>query len=111
MDQPSDSALERIRTWPADPGSYPDLMDLVRSIWWAADWGWSQRGRTYSISTGGWSGNEEIIWAMKQNWIFWSQCWWTSRRGGHFVFRLPVYRPAKATKQKSLDTKTDGATV
>jgi len=38
------------------------------------------------VSTGGWSGNEELIGAMRMNFILWSQWWWSSRRGGHYVF-------------------------
>ena len=40
----------------------------------------------YTMSTGGWSGNEQIIAAMKQNLIYWSFSWFKSQRGGHYTF-------------------------
>ena len=48
---PTEAALDRIRAWPTD--DWTGLMEFVRSLWWSADWGWTQRGRWYSISTGG----------------------------------------------------------
>jgi hypothetical protein len=50
-------------------------MAFVRSLWKYADWSWSQEGRRFSISTAGWSGNEELIEAMQENFIFWALCW------------------------------------
>ena len=58
--------LERIKNW--DYHDLKGLMDFVRSVWWAADWGWHQDGDTYHISTGGWSGNELIIDNLQENW-------------------------------------------
>ena len=43
-----------------------------------------------SVSTGGWSGNESIIGAMKENtdylYTFIAFAW---RRGGHYEWRIP----------------------
>lgn len=85
---PSAGELRRIRQW--DYEKLPELMEYVRGIWWMADWGFRSRGRTFRLSTGGWSGNEEIIEALKRNAMFWMMCWRSSRRGGHYVFRLPA---------------------
>ena len=87
---PSEAALEKIKVWPiGDKFDWHPLMEYVESEWWAADWGWHRMGNTYRVSTGGWSGNEELISAMQANYMFWSMCWVSSRRGGHFVFRVP----------------------
>lgn len=40
------------------------------------------------LSTAGWSGNEEIIKALKRNRIFWSMFWAKSERGGHYTFEI-----------------------
>ncbi len=57
-------------------------------IWWIPDWGLNIDGEDWELHTGGWSGNEEIIGAMKGT-IFWSICWTKSTRGGHHYFNIP----------------------
>jgi len=42
------------------------------------------------LATGGWSENEEIILAMKMNYVFWSLYWVESSRGGYFKFEFPL---------------------
>ena len=100
------------------------LMNFVQSLWmyqgadWLSrsttsvsdtndnvllyQWGWhmfatienGKTTRTYQISTGGWSGNESLIAAMRENHLFWSLCWYQSRRGGHYTFHV-VEPPGK----------------
>ena len=83
---PREDELKKIIEWPhSDPKG---LMDFIESIWEFADWGWSHKGKKYYISTGGWSGNEDIISAMKQNWMFWNLYWEESKRGGHYIFHI-----------------------
>ena len=104
LDYPTEDELQKIRTWDwHDPHG---LMAYVKERWHFADWGWteeawgwsdcpadepaaaSRASRKYRISTGGWSGNEDIIRAMQENAFFWTLCWWSSRRGGHYEFRV-----------------------
>ncbi|KKK56747.1 hypothetical protein LCGC14_3061440 [marine sediment metagenome] len=80
---PTEAALERIEHW---EGDLRELMAFVHSIWWAADWGWNQEGDDYYVSTGGWSGNEDIIGALRSNFLFWSLHHRSTRAGGHFMF-------------------------
>jgi len=77
-------------------------MDFVHSLWHWPDWGWKELATddrtTYDISTGGWSGNEELIGAMRENFMFWSMCWVSSRRGGHYIFEVRPIKKAKESK-------------
>jgi hypothetical protein len=81
---PSEGELLTIRMWKWD--DLDGLMDFIRGIWAYADWGWKQEGGTYNISTGGWSGNEDVIEAMESNRMWWANYWHSSRRGGHYIF-------------------------
>ncbi len=40
------------------------------------------------LHTGGWSGNESIISAIRKTPMFWSLYWYKSKRGGHYWFEL-----------------------
>lgn len=91
---PTDEEIARVKSWEFKRrGAFGEFMEYVRSIgnyWtWPDPFGWNQEGRVYHISTGGWSGNEEILGAMQENWIFWAVCWQEHRRGGHYKFELP----------------------
>ena len=91
---------------------YPTLEDLrkihefegTRKKWLSifvlyaeyAEWGFRIRNGRDSlnkacvkveISTGGWSGNEDIISELEGT-FFWFIYWWSSRRGGHYEFRI-----------------------
>ncbi len=82
---PTKKQLKKIRKW--NPSDLHGLMAYVKDIWQYADSGyWRQDGEVYSISTAGWSGNEEIIIAMKSNHVWWMMFWQGSKRGGHYTF-------------------------
>lgn len=84
---PTDETLKRITEWPYS--DFVGLMKFVREAWAYADAGyWDQTDTGYSISTAGWSGNEDIIGALRANKMFWLCCWEESRRGGHYKFDL-----------------------
>jgi hypothetical protein len=86
---PTQEELNRIQTWPQE--DYHGLMEFVRSLWWPdGKYGFERTGETYRLSTGGWSGNEDIVGALEQNGAFWSLFWLQSQRGGHYVFSLPT---------------------
>ena len=104
-DYPTEEDLVRIETWPVDPPitqAATEWLAFIQSIWWAGDWGWADPERlrrtegdyrqevmVYRSSTGGWSGNESIIASMHKN-VLWSLFWESSRRGGHYEFRIPL---------------------
>lgn len=96
---PTDAALDRVRDWKGPP--WQPLMEFVRELWWSPEWGFHGPEENfdrldpldrplirYRLSTGGWSGNESLIAAMQANYVFWTLCWWSSRRGGHYVFHM-----------------------
>jgi len=86
---PTEEELERIQNWDCIPeGSMHQLIEFCCSIWWNPDWGWHVEDDDYCISTGGWSGNESIIAALTQNFVFWSLCMKSHRWGGHYFFCL-----------------------
>lgn len=94
---PNAAQLRRIRTWPySDPLG---LLAFVKSLWSNPESGWREsdvvealgsKSRTFQISTAGWSGNELLMEALQANRLFWTFCWWSSRRGGHFEFHVPM---------------------
>ena len=84
---PEEHELKKIAEWPYT--DFAGLMEYVKERWRYADDGYWKQGRLYySISTGGWSGNESIIGALMNNTMFWLCCWWSSRRGGHYKFKI-----------------------
>lgn len=93
-DYPSDDDLKRIREWP-HTNNFAGLIDFARSVWWSEDWCWGEAedaddGPVYTVSTGGWSGNEALIEAMQHNFLFWSSHFVQHRRGGHYMLKRRV---------------------
>lgn len=59
-------------------------------------WHWNDMSRwlnrnpqegCWTISTGGWSGNESIIAALRKS-LWWMCYWYREERGGHFWFKI-----------------------
>ena len=86
---PTEEFLQSIRDWPYQQGFNALLEHAMQghiydNYWTRSD---SNDGKSiWNISTGGWSGNESIIEALRENQIFWIVCWYQSRRGGHYIF-------------------------
>ena len=85
---PTDETCESISTHKYD-GSTSFLEDVL-SLWYYPKY-WEviidiNGDSHYSVSTGGWSGNESLIHALQSNQIFWLICWRQSTRGGHYHF-------------------------
>ena len=63
-------------------------VSAIIALWYYPDRAqWN--GQVLELSTGGWSGNEDVI-AVIQNTWFWWQCWDTSKRGGYYKFVIPL---------------------
>jgi len=86
-DYPSEESLKLIREWDIVKQGIKPLVALVMDIWHWEDYR-TLKGNTLILNTGGWSGNEDIIFALEQNGIFWSVCWEKSIKGGHYWFNV-----------------------
>lgn len=85
---PHESDLEKIKNWQfSDSKSYYDFANFIISLWKYEDF-ISLKSRSFQLSTGGWSENEEIMTEIEST-IFQMVCWQSSRRGGHYVYELP----------------------
>ena len=89
-DYPSEQVLSFIKNYDTCKGPIEDLFDFIIQEWNWPDWGTKKKGRKYEFHTGGWSGNEDIIRAMQDNYLFWGLCWVMSKRGGHYWFEIPI---------------------
>ena len=93
-DSPCVQDLKEISEWDFEKKSVKEFLEFILPLWKQEDLdvkfnilniiGWAR----LELHTYGWSGNEDIIQALKENRIFWSMCWEESRRGGHYKFRL-----------------------
>lgn len=91
---PTQAELKAIREW--DHANPRGLFAYIRDEVWC----WPHLIREgpdgiWYMSTGGWSGNEEVIDALQQNTMFWLFYWKKSERGGHFEFDLSRALPKK----------------
>jgi hypothetical protein len=97
---PQEIELDRIRTWPMEAG-WDALMEYVMERWDGGRVGIRSRRRLpnhkggplkrrYIFVTGGWSGNEDLIAALKQNRLFMMVCAERWERGGLYEYRVPV---------------------
>lgn len=95
---PDDAELDAIANWPHGRG-FHGLMAEVRRLNWEKYGSWRECDvtdegveyfREYRLATGGWSGNESLIGALQENFVFWSLCWQMSERGGLYVFRIAI---------------------
>jgi hypothetical protein len=126
---PTEETLYRISSWNYQQG-WSELLAFVHNIWYYANDGYwtvekdvvvreypnyKRVADVYNISTVGWSGNETIIRALQDNWMFWNFCWEQSRRGGHYTFHvkndeLSVNNTVSENTQKMLDKLKEGKT-
>lgn len=93
---PTQGFLEKIASlWPPEGlrwrEAFQQFMEhVLQPAWHMADWGVHRKGPVWYISTGGWSGNEDLIRAMQSN-PFLAHYFLAWRRGGHFVLGPPEF--------------------
>ena len=80
-------------------GDGRELLAAVREIWQHPTYWDEEDGkdeclerpvRRYHVSTAGWSGNETLIEALRDHWIFWMRFWVQERVGGHYIFEIGI---------------------
>lgn len=80
--------MKKIREWDVVRNGYNDLIQLIQDNWKYEEFGYfTLKGKTLELHTGGWSGNEDIIDALKKT-DFWIAYWIKTERGGHYYFEL-----------------------
>lgn len=102
---PTDAALQRLAEWPLSDVN--GAIDFMRALWWMPDWGITENitsdertvyrldddTRYVKLSTGGWSGNEELMRVFRDRW--WRErAIVVHRRGGHYVLEYRSEYPA-----------------
>ena len=81
-DYPTDEDLDKIATWPHD--DFTGCMAFIKERW-RFD-AWREADGVYEIATYGWSGNEALLDALRNNFMLWSLYWHQSHRGGGYIF-------------------------
>ena len=87
---PTEQSLNYVKSWP-----YKNMVSLFEFIKPAFDkYGLIEleenedNKKKWTIATGGWSGCEDVIDALRDNYIFWALYWDSSYRGGKHIFKL-----------------------
>jgi hypothetical protein len=92
---PSDVELARIEAWfLTDFRGLTELLAYMRARWRWPDY-WRQRGRFHHVSTGGWSGHEDMFVSLSNNFVAWHLVFVCERRGGHYILEDRNLRPAR----------------
>jgi hypothetical protein len=83
---PTESTLQKIEKWSVKDDVFT-LMSYVQPLF--EGYGkceYNPDKESWIVSTGGWSGCEDVIMSLQKNHLFWSLCWMLSKRGGHYEF-------------------------
>lgn len=87
---PDEKSLRKIAGWDIFTQGLNGLFDLIEENTNWADRQIHKTGKRvirYEYHTGGWSGNKNVINALKRN-IFWFFFWEKSLKGGHYYFKI-----------------------
>ena len=88
---PDKKSLEQIEKWDILKDGVQGLLDLVEENTCTPDWSFSITGKRvlrFEYHTGGWSGNEDVLSALRRNTLFFPVFWQKSTRGGHYYFKI-----------------------
>lgn len=89
---PDEETLKVIKKFDVFKQPVSELLELLRENWHFADEGYfvlkGKKVQKLELHTGGWSGNEDIIGALRDNEMFFMLYWQKSERGGHYYFKI-----------------------
>jgi len=104
---PTEETLEAIKNWPTnDPQGCLDFL----SDCWSTKYGEVEfptdpdKPFMWKFTTGGWSDNEALMFALKSNFIIWGKTWERSERGGVYHFKIDRDAP----KVEESESEPDG---
>lgn len=90
---PDEVSLKAIEEWDILKQGVQGLLNLVEENTHTPDWSIFIKGKKvlrFEYHTGGWSGNEDIISALRRNILFWPLFWEKSTKGGHYYFKIKL---------------------
>jgi hypothetical protein len=102
---PTEKDVAQIRAWSPSHTNPPPFREVheallqIRELWTYPDY-WTVSEAVdeerqnlpvwkHAISTGGWSGNEDIVEALQSNIMLWGAWFYSHKRGGHYVLLVP----------------------
>jgi hypothetical protein len=97
---PSEEFLAWVRTYDILAEGPCKLIQALKDEWqWDHLIRWYPKTRTLKISTGGWSGHEDIMSALQENPLFFAMYWRATVRGGHYTFRIEYIKRSDIGKE------------
>lgn len=82
---PTEETLKAVREWPCE--DFEGLIAFMKRAWQWPEFIQPLPQGGYSFSTGGWSGNEDLMQALEENRPVYFMYWYASLRGGHYEYR------------------------
>lgn len=98
---PTEETLAKITNW-----DYKDREGVLRFLaenWYYEDSAIETRKGLWVFATGGWSGNEELIYALQENrvlWVYLTSIYYIHLSGGFYVFAITDEAQELLNKQK-----------
>lgn len=85
---PTDETLETIKNFEVNGDEDCEkLLQMASKVWlYPGYFTKDESTKCWFVSTGGWSGNEDVIRALVKNHVFWALYWKQTRAGGHYIF-------------------------
>ena len=103
--------LKQIKNWDIFPnkedqvaaGKPMEFLNFIEEVWNKEVGTVKKKGKRtvrFELHTGGWSGNEEIMSALRSS-MFWILYWMKSERGGHYYFTVREFKDEKRIQRKN----------